>query len=322
MPEFLKDTLVFAGRLSNQKELEQSSSGGAFTALSNWALTKEYPVVCSSYNYAQHSQTFSFVTNIKQRNAARGSKYVQAAPDIPYKEIEEWIKNNKEKKLLFVGLGCQAAAVAKYTEIKGIRDHIYIVDIICHGVASPLIWKEYIQTIEDKNGKVGFVNFKDKRNGWEHPTAIARIDSCEIDITKYINMFYSGDILRPSCGKCPYATIKRKSDLTIGDFWGIKEQHPEFYDRMGTSVYLIHTQEGMCIFENIRDQMEWIKSDIQKCQQSNLQHPTKLNPDRKSYWDDYFKYGIKYVVEKYGDPNILQKIIRKIKKKVKQCRKI
>ena len=64
MPEFLKDTLVFAGRLSNQKELEQSSSGGAFTALSNWALTKEYPVVCSSYNYAQHSQTFSFVTNM------------------------------------------------------------------------------------------------------------------------------------------------------------------------------------------------------------------------------------------------------------------
>ena len=66
---------------------------------------------------------------------------------------------------------------------------------------------------------------------------------------------------------------------------------------MGTSVFLIHTQEGMCIFENIRDQMEWIKSDIQKCQQSNLQHPTKLNPDRISYLVDFYKYGINYVVE-------------------------
>lgn len=314
MPDFLNSTLVFAGRLLDRKELEKSSSGGAFTALTNWAFENGCAVVCSHYDYARHQQTFSFVDNIEQRNRARGSKYVQANPDIPYHEIEKWVKNNEEKKLLFIGLGCQAAAVARYAELKKFRERIFAIDIVCHGVASPQIWKEYIQIEEDKRGKIYQLSFKDKRNGWEHPIACAKTEKGEFDLTKYVNMFYSGDILRPACTECPYATTKRASDMTIGDFWGIQNQHPEFYDSMGTSLFLIHTHAGKFLFDEIRDQMEWRESTLQNCQQTNLQYPTKMNPDRKSYWNDYFKYGIKYVTQKYGNPNLLQRFIRKIKK--------
>ena len=190
MPVFLNSTLVFAGRLLDRKELEQSSSGGAFTALSNWAFENKYAIVCSSYDYTRHIQTFSFINDIEQRNWARGSKYVQAVPDIPYDEIEKWVKNNKEKKLLFVGLGCQSAAVARYAELKKVRDRIFVIDIVCHGVASSRIWREYIQMEETKNGRIRQLSFKDKRNGWEHPVAIAKTEQGEIDLTKYVNMFY------------------------------------------------------------------------------------------------------------------------------------
>lgn len=318
MPVFLNDTLVFAGRLLDRKELEQSSSGGAFTALSNWAFENNYAIVCSSYDYTRHVQTFSFINDIEQRNRARGSKYVQAAPDIPYNEIEKWVKTNKEKKLLFVGLGCQAAAVARYAELKKVRDHILVIDIVCHGVASSRIWREYIQMEEAKNGQIHELSFKDKRNGWEHPIAIAKTEQGEIDLTKYVNMFYSGDILRPSCAKCPYATTRRASDMTIGDFWGIQNHHPEFYDSMGTSLFLVHTQEGKLLFDQIQNQLNWISSTLENCQQPNLQHPTKINPDRQSYWNDYFKHGIYYVTEKYGNPSSTQKFIRKIKKIAKR----
>lgn len=314
MPVLLNDTQVFAGRLKDRKELEESSSGGAFTALSNWAFKNEYAVVCSSYDYTRHSQNFSFVYDAEQRNRARGSKYVQADSNIPYHEIEKWIKSNKGKKLLFIGMGCQAAAVAKYAELKGIRDNILVVDIICHGGASPRIWREYIKNEEAEKGKVHYINFKDKRNGWERPVAIARTDTQEFELTKYINMYYGGDILRPSCHKCPFTTPERTTDITIGDFWGIKNSNPKFYDSLGTSLFLIHTQEGKKLFKEIRIEMDWIQSNLQDCQQPNLQYPTQSNPDRQSYWKDYHKYGIKYVTEKYGNPNAIQKIFRKIKK--------
>ena len=74
MPKFLSDTLVFAGRLLNREELNQSSSGGAFTALSDWAFNNNYAVVCSSYDYDQHAQVFHFIDNVEQRDRARGSK--------------------------------------------------------------------------------------------------------------------------------------------------------------------------------------------------------------------------------------------------------
>ena len=317
MPDYLNKTLVFAGRLRNRKELEESSSGGAFTAISNWAKKNGNAIVCSRYDYTRHRQTFTFIYNIDQRNCARGSKYVQADSNIPYHEIEKWLIENKGKKLVFIGMGCQSAAVARYAELRGIRKNIIAVDIICHGVASPRIWKEYIESEESKKGKVHYISFKDKRNGWEHPTAIAKSDKQIFYLTKYITMFYSGDILRPSCHKCPYTTVKRKTDITIGDFWGIKDSNPEFYDNMGTSLFLIHTQEGKEVFEKIGEEIDWIQSNLQDCQQPNLQHPTKANPDRESFWDDYYRYGIKYVTEKYGNPNILQRFCRKIRKCLK-----
>lgn len=320
MSEFLSDTLAYAGRLLDSEELGKSSSGGAFTALSNWAFSNDYIVVCSSYDYDQHAQVFKFVDNIEKRNDARGSKYVQAIPNIPYHEMEQWILDNTEKKILFVGMGCQVAAVAKYAEIKGIRKHFLLVDIICHGVASPRIWKEYIQNIETNNGKICYINFKDKRFGWDSPVAVASTKQKEIDLTPYVNLFYSGDILRPSCSQCPYATTERVSDITIGDFWGIREHVPDFYDNRGTSLFLIHTEDGEKVFGEIKNQLNWRKSNIQDSLQPNLCQPTKVNPDRNSFWKDYFKYGIGYVTKKYGQPKLTQKIVRKVKKMLKSIR--
>ena len=320
MSELLSDTLVYAGRLLNRDELGKSSSGGAFTALSNWAFSNGYAIVCSSYDYNQHTQVFKFISNIEQRNCARGSKYVQAIPNIPYHEMERWISHNEGRKILFVGVGCQVAAVAKYAEIKGIRKSFLLVDIICHGVASPRIWREYIQSIETEHGKISYISFKDKRFGWESPVAIARTDQSEIDLTPYVNLFYSGDILRPSCSKCPYATTKRVSDITIGDFWGIKEHMPDFYDVQGTSLFLIHTENGEKVFRKVQSQLDWRKSNLQDCLQPNLCRPTDMNPDRDSFWKDYFNHGIKYVTKKYGQPNMANKIVRKLKKTIRLIR--
>ena len=124
---------------------------------------------------------------------------------------------------------------------------VYIVDIICHGSPSPKMWREYAESIQKKDGKITYLTFKDKRNGWKSPTAYVKVNGAEKPIKDYVKVFYNRCALRPSCYECPYATIERKTDMTIGDFWHIEETIPDFYDPNGNSLFLIHTNRDLQI---------------------------------------------------------------------------
>ena len=237
----LIDTIVYAGRLKDKSALMSSSSGGAFTALSDAFLKSGDAVVAAVYNYENHTVEFQMILDEKQRERAKGSKYMQSKPGDIYQEAYHWLMDNPKKELLFVGMGCQSDGFRKFSEIKGIRDRVYIVDIICHGSPSPKLWREYAESIQKKDGRITYLTFKDKRNGWKSPTAYVKVNGSERPLKDYVKVFYNRCALRPSCYECPYATTERKTDMTIGDFWHIEETIPDFYDPNGNSMFLIHT---------------------------------------------------------------------------------
>ena len=181
------ETLVYAGRIKDNSILLNSSSGGAFTALSDYFLKNGNAVVSTIYNYKNHTAEYKMILNQQQRDSARGSKYMQSKPGDIYKKAYSWLINNPNKKLLFVGMGCQADGFRKYCEIKGVREQVYVVDIICHGSSSPKIWREYAESIQEKKGKITYLTFKDKRNGWKFPTAYVVVNGKEkfIDESSY-----------------------------------------------------------------------------------------------------------------------------------------
>ena len=43
-------------------------------------------------------------------------------------------------------------------------------------------------------------------------------------------IFFSDLCLRPYCYACPYASLHKPADITMGDFWGIDVCLPEFDD--------------------------------------------------------------------------------------------
>ena len=51
--------------------------------------------------------------------------------------------------VLFSGTPCQTAGLNAYIG-KKLREHLFLVDIICHGVPSPYIWKDYLLYLEQK----------------------------------------------------------------------------------------------------------------------------------------------------------------------------
>lgn len=308
----LIDTIVYAGRLKDKSALMSSSSGGAFTALSDAFLKSGDAVVAAVYNYENHTVEFQMILDEKQRERAKGSKYMQSKPGDIYQEAYHWLMDNPKKELLFVGMGCQSDGFRKFSEIKGIRDRVYIVDIICHGSPSPKLWREYAESIQKKDGRITYLTFKDKRNGWKSPTAYVKVNGSERPLKDYVKVFYNRCALRPSCYECLYATTERKTDMTIGDFWHIEETIPDFYDPNGNSLFLIHTDRGEELFEKVRDNLDYRLSNTAQCWQANLEAPTQKSEQRDVFWNDYQKKGIDFVIKKYGTVPMKTKVKNKL----------
>lgn len=306
------DTIVYAGRLKDQSTLISSSSGGAFTAISDFFLENGNAVVATIYNYDNHTAEFQMILNKKQREKAKGSKYMQSTPKDVYREAYQWLIENTGRELLFVGTGCQSDGFRKFSELTGIRNRVFIVDIVCHGTPSPMLWKEYAESIQKKNGKITYLTFKDKRNGWKSPTAYVKVNKVEKQIKDYVRVFYNSCALRPCCYECPYTKIERKTDITIGDFWHIEETIPDFYDSKGNSLFLIHTNRGKDLFDKIKDNLDYRLSNTTQCWQINLEKPTEKSENREVFWRDYQNKGIEFLMRKYGTVSLKIKVKNKI----------
>ena len=170
----LRKTKAFAVKLKDSQKLEHSSSGGAFTAISDVFLSCGEAVVSPVYNYETCQTEFVLYDTTKVRDEARGSKYMQSYPLDIFQESETWLKNNNGN-LLFVGVGCQADGFRRFMELRGLRNRVTIVGIICHGSSSPKIWKDYVRG----KSNLANLNFRDKRDGWHKPVAHVDINGKE-----------------------------------------------------------------------------------------------------------------------------------------------
>ena len=82
----MTETKAYGMRLKDHEALMASSSGGAFTALSDVFLNSGNAVVCSSFDFETHRQEFRVITSKKERDAARGSKYFQSVPGDSFRQ--------------------------------------------------------------------------------------------------------------------------------------------------------------------------------------------------------------------------------------------
>lgn len=302
--------IVYAAKSQDPEIVKKSSSGGMFTVLSDWFIERGYPVACSVFNYETNRPEFRMLSEAGQRDQARGSKYTQSTMQTIFREAETYLKQSEENRLLFVGTGCQAAAFMAYMEQKHLREQVTAVDLICHGVPSPRLLQDYLKHLT--GGRIDRIEYKDKRKGWEHPTALIEKDGKEILLNR--KFFYHAAAIRPSCNQCPYTSVNRRTDLTIGDFWGIAEKIPELYDPDGVSLVLIHTPAGEALFEAVRGHLLTAQSNVEDCMQPNLMHPTPRSRDRELFWRDYTTRSFAYNLKKYGSQTVLAKIRRNLQR--------
>lgn len=276
--KYLPDTYIY-----QHKDRECSQSGGAFIGLSDYVLQRGgvvYGCVLDEDNIV-HIRAESK----RERDFMRGSKYVQSDIQNVYYLIKKDLDAGLE--VLFVGTPCQAAGIHSAFQYHKNKNKLLVVDFVCHGVPSPKVFKAYIKYIEKKQGgKAVRFNFKDiSEVGWggEH------IESYEVNGKKYEariwrDIFYDNVAMRPSCAKCPYTTVVRNSDITICDAWQLEKRNPEMMDTTGTSLVMVHSEQGMAVFQNCLSNAKVKNVHIDDYMQVNMFLPSRYD---KQLRDDF-----------------------------------
>lgn len=263
----------FAGWDQDDKEYTSSSSGGAASAISR-AFIKNGGVVYGCAMLPGIDVKHIRVDNADDLYMLKGSKYVQSSIVDCFALIKKDIDNGTN--VLFIGTPCQVASVKNFLKTKD--ELLYTIDLICHGVPSLSLLKKHVDRVTKGvvPDKVFFresnaYGFRCELNGKIIYSKNLIRQRYEDD---YSNTFKDGCTYRDSCYSCKYANPNRVSDITIGDFWGLKGDMP-IKPTNGCSVILPITDKGLNLLETIKDDFYLFDKPVEMAIEGNtqLRHP-------------------------------------------------
>ena len=304
--------------VNDKNVLQKSSSGGAFTALSDVVLSRSGYVVGSIMD-KNFNIKHIVAKDKKERDLMRESKYVQSCTRGIWERIRELLDQGKE--VLFSGTPCQCAALKSY--LGKDYERLIVVDFLCHGVPNNRMFKDFIDHLNStsKTPVVGF-SFRNKIFGWNSNSINYSISSDGKINSNWINQsfysFFSKNLsLRPACYRCPYRSMHRPSDITIADFWGI-ERLTGCKNRDGVSLVLIHSEKGQSMIESINASCKVIEYPLETVKYRIWIVPPKPHVKYGEFWKTYQNGGYLALVNRYFDDSFAKQIRFEIKKIVKK----
>lgn len=242
---------------ANNKDIDtrvDSTSGGIFSALAEEMFAQGGNVSGAVYR-ADFSIQHIISNEPKDLVRLRSSKYAQSNCEGLYKGIRARLIAGE--KVLACGCPCQMAGLRLF--LKKEYENLIIVDFICRGINSPMVYRKHLDSLEERFGsKVVYAKAKNKERGWRSLTFKATFENGESyygngqedDFTR--GYLQTGYYCRPSCFDCKFKGMPRIADLTMGDFWGVEKVAPELDDNKGTSLVMCNTKKGVAFFEKVK----------------------------------------------------------------------
>lgn len=306
---------IYAAVHKNQKIVKKSSSGGVFTALSDWILSQNGVIYGVTYR-PDYEIAYCRCEDKQHRDQMRGSKYVQCSAESVYPQIEEDLKNGRY--VMFTGTPCQNYGLRRCMEAKRVNlDRLYTCENICHGGSSPLVWKMYLKYIREKvlkGKKIISFSMRSKKTAWQKQFLDCSTD-CG-DESKVLNSTASWNKLylttyptRQSCFQCPFTSYLRLSDITTADYWNIENAKVDIDYSQGVSLVLINTEKGQKWFEQCRKDLVVQPSTKKACWQIHLEKPAVYTAKRKQFWEE-FAQNPELTVQKYAKGSLFNKLTR------------
>lgn len=318
---------AYAARNKNPEVQRTSSSGGIFYALAEKIIADGGVVFGARFN-DYWEVVHDYAETLEGVKAFKGSKYVQSLIGDNFKKAETFLKEGR--KVLFSGTPCQIAGLKLFLR-KDYEDQLLLIDTACHGVPSPMIWKDFICQTSNDNGflpqEITDISFRDKRNGWEkygmRINFLSQSENKEWFMPMHDNIYMQGFLkdlyLRPSCYECPAKCGKSHSDITLADFWGIRNRYPKLYDEGYHSLVLANSNNGIRALESIPIDKE--DAEYSKALAVNpAMERSAIKPNVYAlFWHQYHMEGISAIKDIVTSmkPSLLKRALNRIKRVIR-----
>lgn len=240
------DQKIYACWSKDDNLRAKSSSGGIFSLFAEYVLGQGGAVCAVGYSENCKECLHKIIWKSEDLDDLRRAKFVQSKKYDVFQNVRDILK--EKTLLLFCGTPCEVGGLRQFLGRE--YDNLITCDIICGCVSSPMVYRTYIEFLNQKyEANAVSVNFKDKRKGWRGKAIAVMFDNDKeyfnsILDDDYFVSFHSRFNIRPSCFNCKYRNLKRAADITLGDFWAIDKYNEAFDDNKGTSFVLVNTTKG------------------------------------------------------------------------------
>lgn len=288
-----EDTFEQKAYLLNNKNDEirkDSTSGGAFTPIAEYVLSKDGVVFGATFDKS-YRVIHTYVENKEELSKFRGSKYVQSFLGDSFKKVKEFLNN--DRMVCFSGTPCQIEGLKSFLQKE--YKNLITVDVMCHAAPSPLVWKKYLnyEMSKLKGNKIEKVLFRDKsKYGYKYSTMTIKTDKDEysrgVETDPYLRAFFGDLSDRPSCYDCKFKKQCHISDFTIWDCFVVDNFDKNLDDDKGTSRILVNTENGRNVFEEIKDKFNYTEVETQSLVKNvkEMLHSVEMNERRTQFFKD------------------------------------
>lgn len=310
---------VYVAINKNEKELEESSSGGMFYILAKYVIEKNGVVFGVEYD-ENLKVRHNFYETLEECKRFQGSKYVRSDINDSYRKVEEFLKD--DRYVLFTGTPCQCNALKTYLVKE--YEKLILCDIICHANPSQKVFDKYKNEIENsRNKKIKMIYFRTKDNGWRNQTPIIEyMDNEKEEEKTFFSAFVKELINRPSCHSCVFASSNRVTDFSIGDFWGIEKVMPEVEDKdTGISLFMVNSKKASEVFDNVKEYIKYKEVDKDLAFLYNHNKNVPMHRNREKFFNNLDKISVIDNINQNIKVSFIRKVFRKCKSLLNKIKK-
>ena len=310
---------TYAVRHTVNDVLDNSTSGGAFTALAQDALAQGGVVFGVGFSDDFRVIHMEVQGNPSALSIFRGSKYVQSTLGDTFQRVSRHLAD--DCFVLFSGTPCQVSGLKNY--IGHDNPKLLTVEVICRGTPSPLLWDTYLNYQSDRyRSKPTAISFRKKTYGYHSGTMEILFEngtrytgSARIDYM--LKSYYSGIASRPSCYACPCKGVARAADISIFDCWHADSLVPNLQDdnRGYTNIFL-NTAKSLAAFKSASSHLEHHLIDTQKAIDMDGVMICNFPPrhsERGLYYENLCSAGIKRSVATFLPVGLIDVLIERSK---------
>lgn len=284
------------------KVLHESASGGAFTAIASYVIRNGGVVFGAAYtdNFVVAHQ---YVERIEDLWKFRNSKYVQSEMRNAYAECKEFLRQGR--MVCFSGVPCQLEGLLRY--LRKPYDNLITVDVLCHSITSPKIFRMYVADKEKKFGcGINNIMFRDKTPyGYKYSQMSIYNDGKQVyregvDTDVYLRSFFSDVNVRPSCYDCKFKKQHHLTDFSIWDCFDVYKFSKVFDNDKGVTRLLANTDKAMKILDEMKADAVIMEIPVDAAVDGvkEMFHSVRMSPRRQSFF--------KVASSQIGGGNLLQ----------------